>query len=152
MISRQTRRRLKVENLESRRLLAAELLQTSSSGDSDLQPNALMSQLESEGEPAADLVQFAKDLAAADVKFFSASWCADCTAQAQLFEDGSDDLPFVKVTGSDREFDETGIAEQLTELPTWEFPDHTRASGILSLQTISQRSGVDIPAGDRTDV
>ncbi len=146
--TRRPARRLRFQSLENRRLLAAEVLPTYSQAQVSNEPAVLAASTTSEGEPAADLVEFAKLLAAAEVRFFGASWCADCTAQAQLFEDGWNELPFVEVTGSDREFNDVGIAEEIEFLPTWEFPDGSRFEGVLSLAEISARSGVDIPVGE----
>jgi cyclophilin family peptidyl-prolyl cis-trans isomerase len=100
-----------------------------------------------EGEAAADLVQFAKDLTAAGVKFFGAAWCEFCSEQKQLFADGSNFLPFIEVTSPDRSLNSVGVAENIETFPTWEFPDGTRATGVQTLQTLSDRSGVAIPQG-----
>ncbi|MBL6724871.1 MAG: peptidylprolyl isomerase, partial [Rubripirellula sp.] len=100
-----------------------------------------------EGEAAADLVQFAKDLTAAGVKFFGAAWCEFCSEQKQLFADGSNFLPFIEVTNPDRSLNSLGVAENIETFPTWEFPDGTRATGVQTLQTLSDRSGVAIPQG-----
>ncbi len=104
------------------------------------------SMAEGEDTTAPDLVAFAKALAATDgVKLFGAAWCPACTAQKHLFEDGADFLPFIEVTNPDRSPNDTAITENITQFPTWEFPDGTRAVGTLDLQTISQRAGVAIP-------
>ena len=95
-----------------------------------------------EGEEALDLVQFAKDLSTAGVKYFGAAWCSFCTQQAQLFEDGSEFLPFIEVTNPDQTLNSVGTSENIETFPTWEFPDGTRATGVQTLETLSQRSGV----------
>ncbi len=96
--------------------------------------------------PAApDLVQFAKDLAAAGATMFGAAWCPACTQQKELFEDGQEFLPFVEVTNPDRSLNDIGQQEGITTFPTWEFPDSSRQTGVLSLAELSQRSGVPIP-------
>ena len=105
--------RLRLENLERRQLLAGDV-----GGNLDLigpvdgsdgssliassSASGLSTQTAAEGEPAPDLVQFAKDLDAAGVTFYGAHWCPACTQQKELFEDGKDDLPFVEVTNPDR--------------------------------------------------
>ena len=100
-----------------------------------------------EGEDAPDLVAFARALDESGTRFFGASWCPACEAQKALFEDGYKFLPFIEVTNNSRELNSIGIAENLEgeELPTWEFPDGDRRTGILSLQELSQESGVAIP-------
>lgn len=102
-----------------------------------------------EGESAPDVVAFAKALDAADVTFFGAAWCPVCNTQKQLFGDGAQFLPFVEVTKADRTLNSIGIAEGITTFPTWEFPDGSRATGALTLDQISQRSGVAIPQSDK---
>ena len=98
-----------------------------------------------EGEAAPDLVGFAKALAAAEVRYFGAAWCPACTVQKQLFGDGGEFLPFIEVTNSDRTLNEIGVAAEIETFPTWDFPDGTRATGVLSLTELSERSGVAIP-------
>ena len=141
------KRRLTVEYLERRQLLAAELLSPSVDAAPSESP-ALIAASTSEGEPAADLVAFAKALADDGVKFFGAAWDADTTQQAQLFEDGADDLPFIEVTGPDREFNDVGDDEEIETLPTWEFSDGSRFEGMLTLAEISAMANVDIPTGE----
>ncbi len=101
---------------------------------------------EGEDTPAVDLVAFAKALAATDgVKLFGAAWCPACTEQKELFEDGGQFLPYIEVTNADRTRNATGIAENITSYPTWEFPDGSREVGVLTLETIASRAGVAIP-------
>lgn len=101
-----------------------------------------------EGEPAPDLVAFAKALAAAGVKFFGADWCPHCTNQKELFEDGKNYLPFIEVTNPDKTLNAIGIAEGIQSFPTWKFPNGQVREGVLSLEEISNLSGVPIPTGE----
>ncbi|MEZ6149429.1 MAG: hypothetical protein R3C09_04840 [Pirellulaceae bacterium] len=79
-------------------------------------------ELSAEGEPADDLVAFAKALTDSGTRFFGAAWCPHCTDQRQLFQDGGKFLPFVEVTNPDRTPNQVAIDEGVTEYPTWEFP------------------------------
>lgn len=147
------RGRLLLETLERRQLLAGdvELLATDGSDDNPpapAPPAQLVVTGQAEGEAAPDLVQFALDLDAAGVKFYGANWCPACTQQKQLFADGGDDLPFIEVTGPDRTLNQIGINENITLFPTWEFPDGTRAEGVLDLATLSSRANVAIPQSE----
>lgn len=103
--------------------------------------------LTAEGEPAPDLVAFAKALADAGVIFFGAAWCPHCNEQKQLFQDGYKHLPFVEVTNPDRTRNQRGIDEGITEYPTWQLNNaaKTRLTGVQTLQTLSQRTGIAIP-------
>lgn len=149
---RQNVRRLGIQSLERRRLLAVGTGYSGTDGsaaeDHWTSQTALVSSMTAEGEPAPDLVAFAKSLAAAEIKFFGAAWHADTTSQVQLFDDGADHLPFIEVTGPDREFNDVGEAEEVDTLPTWEFQNGTRFEGTLTLAEISSMSGIDIPLGE----
>lgn len=150
------------EPLETRQLMAADFFQDSSTyADSNVHLNpdipAAFSQqmafglfgegeLLGEGEGVQNLVEFAKALSQAGVRFFGADWCPICTQQKQLFQDGAIYLPYVEVTNPDRTRNAIGIAENITQYPTWEFPDGTRVTGLQSLAQLSALSGVAIPA------
>ncbi|WP_182868744.1 peptidylprolyl isomerase [Rhodopirellula sp. JC639] len=141
--NRQSRyRRLHAESLEGRRLLAAQTPGESNYPSGDGAP---LSRTTSEAVVEQNLVQFAKDLAAAGVVVYGAAWSPACTRQAELFEDGANELPFVEVTLPDRTISPLVIEKNITAFPTWEFPDGSRAIGIRSLDEISQRSRVPIP-------
>ncbi len=151
------RGRLLLESLEKRQMLAAdsELLFTDGAIalDEALPPAETSVALPvagvAEGEPARDLVQFAKDLTAAGVQFFGAHWCPACTLQKEYFDDGKDNLPFIEVTGPDRQRNEIGIAEGIFDYPTWEFPNGSRVSDVLTIAELSQLSGVPIPQSEQ---
>ncbi|MEM6470247.1 MAG: tandem-95 repeat protein [Planctomycetota bacterium] len=154
--------RLRLESLETRRLLAgdtcaAELevmgpIDVRGTQDAPVESTISTSTLDvvtpAEGEAEPDLVQFAEDLAASGTIFYGANWCPACTDQKQLFDDGGDNLPFVEVTGPDRSLNQIGIDNNISVFPTWVFPDNTRATGVLSLDELSQRSGVSIPTSE----
>ncbi len=146
------RGRLLLERLESRQMMAGDVDLWATQGvdtDSSMSAtSAWMSTTQPEGEAAQDLVGFARALADAGVLFYGAAWCPACTQQKELFQDGGDLLPFIEVTRSDRTLNAVGVAEGISVFPTWEFPDGTRAEGLQSLATLSQRSGVAIPVSD----
>ena len=151
------RGQLLLESLEKRQMLAADsdLLFTDGLGVFDTSVSsaevatALPVTGQAEGEPAPDLVQFAKDLTAAGVEFFGAEWCPFCTDQKELFEDGERFLPFIEVTNPDRSLNSIGIAEGISQFPTWKFPSGQVRQGVLTLAEISTLSGVSIPQGEQ---
>ncbi len=100
-----------------------------------------------EGEPAPDLVAFAKALAAEGAIYYGADWCPFCTEQKELFEDGENYLPFVEVTNADRSLNEVGVEEEIQSFPTWKFSDGTVLEGLQSLEALSLASGIAIPTG-----
>ncbi|MEM8734721.1 MAG: peptidylprolyl isomerase, partial [Planctomycetota bacterium] len=150
-------RRVLVEPLEDRQLLAGDAFAAllGSAHDSnfvvdDHVDSGLVGEgeLVAEGEPAPDLVAFARALADSGTQFFGAGWCPFCTDQKELFEDGGKFLPFIEVTNPDRTPNQIAIDEGITEYPTWEFPDGSRLTGLQTLDTLSQRSGVAIPQSE----
>lgn len=144
-------RRLQLEQLEAKRLLsvdgfAAQETLTVVQQLSQVASSPLLA--EGEGETLqANLVEFAEDIAAAGTKLYCASWAAGCTSQRQLFEDGDQYLPYIEVGTADRQGNETAAAEGITEIPTWQFPDGSRAVGLQTLEQIATLSGVTIPTG-----
>jgi cyclophilin family peptidyl-prolyl cis-trans isomerase len=154
------RGRLLLESLESRQLMAGDVELLFTGGEDQAAASepvqtseALTSSRVAEGEQAPDLVQFAKDLEAAGVIYYGAHWCPACTEQKELFGDGKDDLPFFEVTNGDRTLNQLGQDQQITQFPTWFFPnqpvDQQREIGVLSLATLSEKSGVPIPQSDQ---
>ncbi len=107
---------------------------------------------EGEGEDAANLVEFAKALAQAGVRFYGADWCPLCTEQKELFKDGKNYLPFIEMTNPDRTRNATAIAEGVEVYPTWEFADGTRVTGVQSLADLATLAGVAIPTGSNPSV
>ncbi len=95
-----------------------------------------------------DLVSFAQALAASGTTFYGAAWCEECTRQKELFDDGGQFLPFVEVTNPDQSLNEVGQNADVSTYPTWEFPDGSRLEGVQSLETLSERAGVNIPTSD----
>ena len=149
-------RRIQFEPLESRQLMASDFFDSSSSLSHSLGSNYASgsgfvamdtSSLQGEGEDSPNLVEFAKALQQAGVRFFGADWCPLCTQQKQLFEDGASYLPFLEMTNADRTRNATAIAEGVTQYPTWEFANGSRVTGLQTLQQLSTLSGVAIPTG-----
>ena len=149
---RKSRGNLMLESLEARQMLAGDvdLLATDGSQVNEPPPaDELVVVGEGQGEPAPDLVAFARLLDQNGVEFYGADWCPACTAQKELFQDGGDDLPFTDVTDPDRSFGATAQALGVTTIPTWEFPDGTRVEGIQSLEELSRLSGIEIPQSEQ---
>ena len=148
-------RRFRYESLEQRLLLAADTFQTDpmaeihgvligaidNSGQVIASSDSMLAEGESaEGEPVLDLVAVAKELAKVGTKFYGADWCPACNSQKQLFSDGAQFLPFIEVTNPDRSLNQIGIDNQIGGFPTWEFPDGSREVGVVSVETLLQRS------------
>jgi len=163
--AKRRRASLLFEPLEARTLLAADLMadldllpddvggssspascaEIDGAGQSAISADIAEGEATAEGEDQPDLVAFAKALDQAGAKYFGAAWCFWCTEQKKLFEDGGHFLPFIEVTNPDRSFNQLATDNNITSLPTWVFPDGTRAEGLQSLETLSQSAGVAIP-------
>ena len=146
------------EPLESRQLMAADFFDAASMAAASTVPttntpaqynSAPMSTvgLVGEGEDAPNLVEFAKALQQAGVRFFGADWCPFCTEQKALFQDGAPFLPFIEMSNPDRTRNATAISENVTTYPTWEFGNGQRVTGVQTLQQLATLSGVAIPTG-----
>ncbi len=107
-----------------------------------------MSNVAAEGEAPVDLVQLAKHLDQEGFEFYGAAWCPACTQQKQLFQDGQEYLPFTDVTLNDaaRSQDPQYADLNITEYPTWIFPDGTHHSGVQSIESLIDASGYVNPA------
>ncbi|MGN6545658.1 MAG: Ig-like domain-containing protein [Aureliella sp.] len=146
-------RSVRLEALERRELFAADtfLPLLGSAQDSAPQPAVASSTsgLVAEGEAAPDLVAFAKALRDSGTQMFGAYWCPHCLAQKQLFQDGAQFLPYVEVTDNKRQPNSIAVSENITQYPTWEFPDGSRLVGEQTLETLAAKAGVAIPQASK---
>jgi glutaredoxin len=95
-----------------------------------------------------NLGEFVNCLKNKDVTFYGASWCEHCQAQKRLFGSAADQLQYVECAAPDgRYVNDTCVAKDLTEFPTWELADGSRLVGEQSLQTIAQKTGCQLPSG-----
>ena len=150
-------RRILVEPLEKREVFAADpfLAMLGSAGSysiaNDIAQESLTltgegeAELSGEGEPANDLVAFAKALADAGVRFFGAAWCPFCNDQKALFQDGYKHLPFIEVTNPDRTQNQIAIDEGITQYPTWDFGNGDRVTGVMTLAALEAKMKTIIP-------
>ncbi|HEX3352014.1 MAG: hypothetical protein ACRD3H_06630 [Terriglobales bacterium] len=89
---------------------------------------------------------FAKCLAAKQVKMYGAYWCPHCAEQKEMFESSFQFVPYVEcgVPGS-RDEAPACKAAGIAHFPTWQFADGQRLEGTLPMQTLSTRTGCDLP-------
>ena len=151
-------RPIRFEPLESRQLMAVDFFEAASMVAASTVPTANASAqynsaplstvgLVGEGEDAPNLVEFAKALQQAGVRFFGADWCPFCTEQKALFQDGAHFLPFIEMSNPDRTRNATAISENVSTYPTWDFGNGQRVTGVQTLQQLSTLSGIAIPTG-----
>ena len=81
---------------------------------------------------AAGLDDFARCLTRSRARYYTATWCPHCRAQNQMFGSA---LRYVNV------IDCTNGCRNVHSLPTWEFGDGSRASGVQRLDQLAGRTG-----------
>ncbi|NND99557.1 MAG: tandem-95 repeat protein [Pirellulaceae bacterium] len=147
------RGRLLLESLERRQLLAGDvdLFATDPGVDNTAGDTAAVSTSSdlfgvAQGEQVNDLVQFAQELADAGVIFYGAAWCPVCTQQKEIFEDGGNELLFEEVTLPNRQ--RNPDFSFVNAYPTWDFGGPDLVEGFLTLQEISDLSGIPIPQSE----
>ena len=85
---------------------------------------------------------FATCLKDRGVIFYGAFWCPHCQNQKALFGKSEKLLPYTECSTPDgKEQLELCRLENIESYPTWVFPDGSRQSGELSLETLSEKSG-----------
>lgn len=73
--------------------------------------------------------------------FYGAFWCPHCQATKNMFGKSAKLLPYVECSTPDGKGQQAVCAEkQITGYPTWVFPDGTRMSGELSVETLAETS------------
>jgi len=73
--------------------------------------------------------------------FYGAFWCPHCRDQKALFGRSASKLPYIECSTPDGQ----GQTPKCTELgiesyPTWEFADGERVGGVLTLETLAERT------------
>ncbi len=89
---------------------------------------------------AAGLEDFARCLTRARARYYTAAWCPHCRAQNQLFGSA---LRYVNVV------DCTNGCRNVHSLPTWEFGDGSRRTGVQRLDQLAARTGCAIDGPHR---
>lgn len=105
---------------------------------------ALIAFLVHEGKKPGPYDQFAQCLKDSGTKFYGAWWCPHCQRTKALFGRSAKKLPYVECQTPDQKQTQACIDAKIEGYPTWTFPDGSRLSGELSLQTIAQKSSCSI--------
>ena len=102
------------------------------------------------GAEARSLATFGMCLAREGAIFYGASWCPQCRAQQQILGGANRYVHYVECSvDGGREKTEECRAAEVTSYPTWVFPDGSRQTGRLSLETLAAHSGC--PLDDEQD-
>lgn len=89
---------------------------------------------------------FAKCLKEKGAKFYGTFWCSYCQKQKKLFGKSVKYLPYVECSTPDGRGQLPVCKEkELDGYPTWEFSNGERSSGVIPLETLSEKTGCQLP-------
>jgi hypothetical protein len=91
---------------------------------------------------------FAQCLTQDGVKMYGAWWCPHCQNQKKLFGNSFEYLTYVECSTASKSMNQTCKDDGIEGYPTWALGDGTRLSGEQSLQTLSEKSGCELPASE----
>ncbi len=95
---------------------------------------------------------FAQCLTEKGTKIYSAYWCPNCARQKELFGNSYrllDDKECA-VRGQSRNLT-LCQNDGITSVPTWEFGDGERVSGVQPLERLAERTGCELEGGNALD-
>jgi hypothetical protein len=89
---------------------------------------------------------FAKCLASKQAKMYGLYWCPHCADQKQMFGDAFHYVPYVEcaIPGQKEMAAECKVAG-VRLFPSWQFGMDPPHEGVLSLQTLSDKTGCALP-------
>lgn len=86
---------------------------------------------------------FAQCLNDNDVKMYGAYWCSACEQQKKLFGSAFRHVDYVECSSpGSQSFD---LCPDIESTPTWEGPDGERTIGVMSLSTLADEYGCELP-------
>lgn len=89
---------------------------------------------------------FAKCLSEKGVVFYGAFWCSHCQKQKKDFGASTKYLPYIECSTTDGQGQLDVCREKnIKGYPTWEFTDGSRLEGEVKFETLSQKSGCNLP-------
>ncbi|MBY0539331.1 hypothetical protein K2P56_02775 [Patescibacteria group bacterium] len=78
--------------------------------------------------------------------FYGAFWCPHCQAQKKMFGSSVKLLPYVECSTPDGNGQlEQCRAKDVTNYPTWDFPDGTRVTGEQQLAVLAEKTKCALP-------
>lgn len=89
---------------------------------------------------------FAQCLKDKGAVFYGASWCSYCNAQKDEFGDSKKLLPYVECSTPNGKGQVQKCRDaKIDGYPTWVFPDGSRQSGKVPLETLAEKTGCQLP-------
>lgn len=94
----------------------------------------------------AKLDSFAQCLKDKGAIFYGAFWCSHCNNQKKAFGDSQKLLPYVECSTPDGKSQTKQCTDAGIEgYPTWVFPDGSKQSGEIPLETLAEKTGCQLP-------
>ena len=88
---------------------------------------------------------FAQCIADSGTTYYGAFWCSNCQNQNDMFGKSKKLLTYVECSTPDGQKQLPVCSEaDIKAYPTWEFPDKSRLTGALPLETISEKTGCEL--------
>ena len=109
--------------------------------DSGLASEDVFEEEGSEVAGATTIKDFARCLSESGTKLYTTSECPYCQEQKDLFGNA---LTYVDDTDC-LEMPDVCEAVGISNVPTWTFPDGSQASGVHSLEELSEKTGCSLP-------
>ena len=93
-----------------------------------------------------EMIAFAECLGAKGATFYGAFWCPHCQNQKAMFGSADKHLPYVECSTPDGKGQLPACQEaKINGYPTWEFADGSRLTGEVSLATLAEKTGCELP-------
>jgi len=98
--------------------------------------------VEPETESSASLEALAKCLDEKGAKFYGTSTCGYCKKQKEMFGEAAQYLPYIEC--ADEKTRHLCEEAEIGPVPTWDFPDGKRVSGLQSFEELIELSGCSL--------
>ena len=90
--------------------------------------------------------EFALCLKEQGAVFYGAFWCPHCQNQKKMFGKSAELLPYIECsTPNGKDQLDVCTKADIEGYPTWEFADGSRLSGEISMETLSEKTGCQLP-------
>ncbi len=97
-------------------------------------------------EKSGRLDQFATCLKEKGAQFYGAFWCPHCQNQKALFGRSAKKLPYIECSAPDTKSQLQICKDKgISTYPTWDFSDGERITGVINLESLSQKTGCELP-------
>ena len=97
-------------------------------------------------EKSGRLDQFATCLKEKGAQFYGAFWCSHCQNQKALFGRSAKKLPYIECSAPDTKAQLQVCKDKgISTYPTWDFSDGERITGVINLESLSQKTGCELP-------